>query len=210
VGFEALGGRTVHDRERWGGRLPPGQHEARGWPVLHYGSVPAIQLDTWRFRVGGRCEQPLELDWQALRSLPRHDVVADMHCVTRWSTFDNAWCGVRPADILALASPLADARFVLVHGAHGYTANLPIDVLFEGDVLLAHSHNDAPLSAEHGGPLRLVVPRLYAWKSVKWVEGFTLLAEDQPGFWERFAYHNHGDPWREQRYASGRVRTPAR
>lgn len=206
MGFEALGGRAARDREQYGDRLPPGQHAAKGWPVLSYGKVPAIDTADWRLRVDGLVKRELEMDWNEFLGLPQVERTNDVHCVTRWSLFDSAWGGVDVATILDIAGVQTGAAHAIVRGFGGYTANLPLEALQAEGVMLVHSRNGAPLTREHGGPVRLVVPQLYFWKSVKWVERITLLDQDRPGFWERFAYHNEGDPWREQRYAKGPVR----
>jgi DMSO/TMAO reductase YedYZ molybdopterin-dependent catalytic subunit len=186
---------------RAAGRLPPGQSLTEKWPVLHHGSVPQLDLARWELRVFGRVEAPLRLDWPALRALPVRCVTSDIHCVTTWSKFDCRWEGVAVGDLLARARPAPEARFVLVHAEHGFSANLPLEELVHPSALLAWSMNGEALSPEHGWPLRLVVPRLYFWKSVKWVRGFELLEQDQPGFWERNGYHMRGDPWREERHS---------
>lgn len=181
-------------------RLPPGQILTRKWPVLHSGSVPAIDTATWRFAVTGLVDRPLSLGWDEVTALPAKDTHCDIHCVTSWSRFDNRFTGIPVRNILALARPLPGARFVLVHAAPDYTTNLPLDDLDREENLLATHHDGVPLAAEHGGPIRLLVPHLYFWKSAKWVTGFELLAEDEPGFWEENGYHMLGDPWVEQRY----------
>jgi DMSO/TMAO reductase YedYZ molybdopterin-dependent catalytic subunit len=181
-------------------RLPPGQIITRKWPVLHYGTVPTVDLSTWRFKVGGALERPFELGWDALNALPKREVACDIHCVTRWSRYDNAFEGVAVSRLLAVARPLAVARFVLVHAEQGFTTNLPLADLERPANLLATTHGGEPLPPEHGGPVRLLVPHLYFWKSAKWVRGFELLADDYPGFWEQNGYHMRGDPWMEERY----------
>jgi DMSO/TMAO reductase YedYZ molybdopterin-dependent catalytic subunit len=181
-------------------RLPPGQVVTRKWPVLHYGTVPAVNPATWRFAVTGAVEQPLSLTWDDLLALPRTETLCDIHCVTRWSRYDNVFEGVPVQAVLARARPLAGAGYVLVHAEQSYTTNLPLGDLDRPGNLLALSHNGEPLTPEHGGPVRLLVPHLYLWKSAKWVTGFELLEEDDPGFWERNGYHMRGDPWREERY----------
>lgn len=186
--------------EASGSRLPPGQVETRKWPVLTYGEVPRIDLPDWRFRLFGRVGRERELTWEEFSSLPRVEVISDIHCVTRWSRFDNRWEGVAAEAILRLAEPLPSARFVLVHALGDYTTNLPLEALQEKDALFADRHDGQPLPAEHGGPLRLVVPRLYFWKSAKWVCGLEFLDRDRAGFWERNGYHLHGDPWKEERH----------
>ena len=204
----ALFGRDGNRRElenlaRREGRLPPGQSLTLKWPVLHYGGVPVFDPATWDFKISGEVEEPLRLTCEEFRALPQTEVVSDFHCVTRWSRLDNHWRGVLFTDVLKLVKPKPGAQFALMLAEEGYTANVPLADLQQPDVLFAFEHDGAPLPAEHGGPLRLVVPHLYGWKSVKWVRGFLLLDQERLGFWERNGYHAYGDPWREQRY-SGR------
>ncbi len=181
-------------------RLPPGQIETRKWPVLHYGMVPTVDLERWQFRITGAVDQPLTLDWQELLALPRQETACDIHCVTRWSRYDNVFEGVPVSLLLRRAGVRPDARFVLVHAEQGFTTNLPLADLDRPENLLALRHNGEPLTPEHGGPVRLLVPHLYFWKSAKWVKGFEVLEEDYPGFWEQNGYHMRGDPWGEERY----------
>ena len=181
-------------------RLPPGQIETRKWPVLHYGMVPAVDLDTWRFKVTGAVDHPFELDWRELQALPHQETECDIHCVTRWSRYDNVFEGVPVSSLLRRAGPRPEARFALVHAEQGYTSNLPLADLDRPGNLLALRHNGEPLPPEHGGPVRLLVPHLYFWKSAKWVKGLELLEEDYPGFWEQNGYHMRGDPWAQERY----------
>ena len=181
-------------------RLPPGQIETRKWPVLHYGPVPMVDRERWRFTVTGAVEHPVTLDWAELQALPRQETVCDIHCVTRWSRYDNVFAGVPVSLLLRRAGVRADARFALVHAEQGFTTNLPLEDLDRPANLLALSHNGEPLTPEHGGPVRLLVPHLYFWKSAKWVTGLELLEEDYPGFWEQNGYHMRGDPWAEERY----------
>jgi DMSO/TMAO reductase YedYZ molybdopterin-dependent catalytic subunit len=181
-------------------RLPPGQIVTRKWPVLHYGSVPRVDLTRWRFDVRGAVDHPLSLGWDELLALPRRETVCDIHCVTRWSRYDNVFEGVAVQELLARAGVRPEARYVLVHAEQEYTTNLPLADLDRPENLLALSHNGEPLTPEHGGPVRLLVPHLYLWKSAKWVTGFEVLEEDDPGFWEQNGYHMRGDPWREERY----------
>ncbi len=204
----ALLGRDGNHKElenlaRREGRLPPGQSLTLKWPVLHYGGVPVFDPATWDFKISGEVDEPLRLTWEEFRALPQTEVVSDFHCVTRWSRLDNHWRGVLFTDVLKLVKPKPGAQFALMLAEEGYTANVPLADLQQPDVLFAFEHDGAPLPAEHGGPLRLVVPHLYGWKSVKWVRGFLLLDQERLGFWERNGYHAYGDPWREQRY-SGR------
>ena len=182
-------------------RLPPGQVKTEKWSVLHYGSVPNVDLATWSLQVDGRVEQPLRWTWDAFKSLPRVQVFSDIHCVTRWSRYDNLWEGVAIREVLRLAKPTAAATHVVVHAEQGFTTNLPLKELDQDDVLLADTHDGQPLTPEHGWPLRLVVPRRYFWKSAKWVTRIELVDRDAPGFWERNGYHNEADPWREERYS---------
>ncbi len=181
-------------------RLPPGQIETRKWPVLHYGLVPSVDLDRWRFTIGGAVEREVSLTWPELLALPRQETVCDIHCVTRWSRYDNVFEGVPVRGLLERAAPRPEARFVLVHAEQGFTTNLPLEDLDRPANLLALTHSGEPLTPEHGGPVRLLVPHLYFWKSAKWVTGFELLEEDYPGFWEQNGYHMRGDPWREERH----------
>jgi len=182
------------------GRLPPRQALTLKWPVLHYGSVPRFDAARWDFRVMGEVEHPLRFTWQEFNQLPRTKVVSDFHCVTRWSRFDNLWEGVALREILRRARPKPAAQYVLAHGEQGYTANVPLADLDRDDVLFATHHDGEPLSPEHGYPLRLIVPQLYGWKSVKWVRALEFFDHEVLGFWEQNGYHRRGDPWKEQRY----------
>jgi DMSO/TMAO reductase YedYZ molybdopterin-dependent catalytic subunit len=182
-------------------RLPPNQARTRKWPVLDAHGPPRIDPGAWSLGVSGLVKFDLTFDWKRFRELPRVKVFADMHCVTRWSRLGNVWEGVAASEILKRAEALPEARFVVVHGYdHGFTTNLPLEALASEDVLLADTHDGRPISLEHGGPLRLVVPKLYAWKSAKWVKRIELVSEDEPGFWERAGYHDVGDPWKEERF----------
>jgi DMSO/TMAO reductase YedYZ molybdopterin-dependent catalytic subunit len=188
---------------REAGRLPPGQSLTLKWPVLHAGSVPTFDPSKWDFRIRGLVEQPLRLSWREFSSLPMREVIADMHCVTRWSRFDVRWEGVPFTEIASLAHLRPEAHYAMVLAEYGYTSNVPLDDLMRPTTLFALKHNGEPLPADHGYPVRLVVPHLYAWKSVKWVRGVEFLEHDAPGFWEQNGYHLYGDPFREQRYSSG-------
>ncbi|HLQ52382.1 MAG TPA: sulfite oxidase-like oxidoreductase [Terriglobales bacterium] len=184
------------------GRLPPGQSLTLKWPVLHYGSVPEFNPAAWDFRVWGAVEKPLRLTWNEFSGLPKILTNSDFHCVTRWSRFNNTWDGVAFTEILKLVQPKSAAQFVLVHAEQGYTANVPLVDLRHDNVLFATHHDGQPLAPDHGYPLRLIVPHLYAWKSVKWVRGLEFIELDTAGFWEQNGYHMHGDPWKEQRHSS--------
>jgi DMSO/TMAO reductase YedYZ molybdopterin-dependent catalytic subunit len=181
-------------------RLPPGQYLTEKWPVLQASTVPSIDLATWDFTVSGLVEEPLRLTWEQLLALPAEEVTVDIHCVTRWSRFDTSFRGVRWRELAALARPQAPARFAIARAEQGYTANLPLEALEADDALIAYEADGAPLTPDHGWPLRLVVPSRYFWKSAKWLRGIELRSTDQPGFWERYGYHNDADPWREERY----------
>ncbi len=182
------------------GRVPPGQHLTPGWPVLHVGSMPSAEPARWRFVVTGLVEQRIALAWDELRALPSVTVTSDFHCVTGWSRLDNTWEGVRVSTLLERAGVRPQATHAIVTGHPAYSANLPLDVLRADNVLLAWSHDGAPLPPAHGGPLRLLVPARYGWKSVKWAFELRLIPRDVPGYWEERGYHNTADPWREQRF----------
>ena len=182
-------------------RIPPGNHLVKSWPVLHYGPVPAFDEAAWDFKVFGECEEPFTLTYEELKALPTVDVTADMHCVTTWSTLDNTWHGVRFRDLAERAKPNADANWVIAHCEHGYTSNLSLEAMMDDDVLIAWAHNGEDLAPEHGFPLRLVVPKRYAWKSAKWLRGLEFQKHNVRGFWEVRGYHIHADPWPEERYS---------
>jgi DMSO/TMAO reductase YedYZ molybdopterin-dependent catalytic subunit len=181
-------------------RLPPGQYLTEKWPVLHAGSVPKTDLASWDFTVSGEVEQPLRLTWEELTALPATEIKLDIHCVTRWSRFDTGFKGVHWREFAALADPKPGARFVVAQAEQGFTANVPLAALEDENALVAYEADGEPLTPEHGWPLRLVVPSKYFWKSAKWLRGLELLDHDQPGFWERYGYHNEADYWKEERY----------
>ena len=181
-------------------RLPPGQVLTQKWPVLHYQHVPRVDTGTWRLQVTGHVDTPLSLSWAELLALPQRDVLCDMHCVTRWSRYDNTFRGVPVREILRLAGKRTDAEAAMIHGAEGYTTNLPMSDLDRDENLVATHWNGEPLTEEHGGPVRLLVPHLYLWKSAKWVTGIEVLEYDEPGFWEENGYHMRGEPWLEERF----------
>jgi DMSO/TMAO reductase YedYZ molybdopterin-dependent catalytic subunit len=182
-------------------RIPPGQSRTKKWPVLDAGGPPRIDLDGWKLSVRGMVAEPVEWTWREFTQLPRVRVFADFHCVTRWSRLGNVWEGVSTREILARAGgPRPEAAFVLAHGSdEGFSTNVPLAEFLAEDALVAITHDGEPLTLDHGGPARLIVPRLYAWKSAKWLESIELLPRDQAGFWESCGYHMHGDPWKEQR-----------
>ncbi len=192
--------RTKEDREDGRKRLPPGQRLTDGWPVLHYGSIPQIDLVEWRLQIFGLVEQEVTLTWDELKALPQTSAHNDIHCVTTWSKFDNDWEGVSFQDIFNVVRVKPEARYVVFHSYGGYTTNVPLDEIQGRENMLAHTHNGEPLTLEHGWPLRSLVPELYLWKSAKWIRGIEFVAQDRPGFWEMYGYHMHGDPWKEERY----------
>ena len=178
-------------------RLPPGQSRTKKWPVLDAHGTPDVDLETWRFEVGGLVENPQSWSLDEFLQLPSVKVYADFHCVTRWSRLDNVWGGVPARELARIVGVRAEARFVVASAYDfGWTTNLPVEYFMAEDSLLAWSHDGEPIPAEHGGPVRLVVPQLYAWKSAKWIKGLTFLAEDAAGFWEEGGYHMRGVPWR--------------
>jgi DMSO/TMAO reductase YedYZ molybdopterin-dependent catalytic subunit len=193
-----LGGPKVSEEQKK--RIPPGQYVTQKWPVLHYGSVPSTEFATWNLRVWGEVENPFSITWDEFRHMPRKKVHADIHCVTRWSRLDTDWEGVPIQHILERAKLKPTAHFVLAHCEQGYTANLPLEVLDDDDVMLADVADGVPLTPEHGYPLRLLAPKRYFWKSAKWIRGLQFLPQDQLGFWERYGYNNNADPWKEERF----------
>jgi DMSO/TMAO reductase YedYZ molybdopterin-dependent catalytic subunit len=198
--FERLFGNREQDPVV-AGRIPPGQYRTEKFPVLHYGSVPHTDLATWDFRVWGEVDSPFTLTWDEFKKLPRKTVGTDIHCVTRWSKLDTTWEGVPIQTILERAAVRPAATHVVSHAEQGYTANLPLSVLDDDDVLLADTFDGKPLELEHGYPLRLLVPKKYFWKSSKWIRGLEFLDHDQLGFWERYGYNNSADPWLEERFS---------
>jgi DMSO/TMAO reductase YedYZ molybdopterin-dependent catalytic subunit len=193
--------RDREDEMRAAGRLPPGQSLTLKWPVLHQGPIPRFDPKTWDFQIFGLVEQPLKLSWGEFSHLPQVEVLADMHCVTRWSKFDNHWGGLLATELISHVKLRSEARHVMVHAEYNYTANLPLSDFLRPTTIFALRHDSEPLTYEHGYPVRLMVPNLYAWKSVKWVRGIEFLDSEQPGFWEQNGYHIYGDPFKEQRYS---------
>ena len=182
-------------------RLPHGQVLTKKWPVLTYGETPSVDHKTWTFRCFGLVEEPVSWTWQEFLQLPRVEVTSDVHCVTRWSRFDNRWEGVAVSEILRRVSVRPEAAAVMAHSEGGYTTNIPLADLRDDSALLVLKHDGQDLPAEHGGPCRLLVPKLYFWKSAKWIRAFEFLGVNAPGFWEENGYHLRADPWKEERYA---------
>jgi DMSO/TMAO reductase YedYZ molybdopterin-dependent catalytic subunit len=182
-------------------RLPPGQVRTDKWPVLHYGSIPQVDLGAWDLRVFGMVERPARWTWSQFQGLPQVTVRSDIHCVTRWSRFDNEWRGVSFAEVMRQVGVKPEAGFAIIHAEQGFTTNLALAELIKDDVLFAWQHDGADLTPEHGWPLRLVVPKRYFWKSAKWVRSVELADRDRPGFWEQNGYHNEADPWSEERFS---------
>ena len=192
------------DTQRGGAeqRTPPGQVLTAKWPVLHYGKVPKVdpRAPDWRLRVFGLVENEYELTYDEIRAIPAIDVLCDMHCVTHWSRLNNTFTGVPLKTIIERAKPQANARFVMCHSEAGFTVNVPLAEFTQDDCLLAYAWDGSDITPEHGWPLRGLVPRLYLWKSAKWIRGIELRAADAPGFWEQNGYHMHGNPWKEERF----------
>jgi DMSO/TMAO reductase YedYZ molybdopterin-dependent catalytic subunit len=181
-------------------RLPPGQRLVTNWPVLDLGVQPHVPREAWTLTIDGAVANPVTLDWKAFFALPQTEDVSDIHCVTQWSRYDNRWQGVATSVLLDLVKPLPSAAHVIFHSYDGYTTNVRLEHFAEDDCLLAHTHDGQPIAREHGGPVRVVIPRYYFWKSAKWIKRIEFSAVDKPGFWEVRGYHNVGDPWTEERY----------
>ena len=198
--FRSKAEQKVRDAGYDAARLPPGQYLTEKWPVLHAGSVPSTDLAGWDLRVFGQVESELRLTWDELTALSASETTQDIHCVTRWSRFDMRFRGVHWRELARLVEPKPTAHFVVAHAEQGFTANVPISYLEDENALLAYEANGEALTPDHGWPLRLVIPGKYFWKSAKWLRAIELRSIDQPGFWERYGYHNDADPWQEQRY----------
>lgn len=181
-------------------KVPPGQYATEKFPVLTFGNSQTIDTKDWSLEISGLVQNQLTLDWNQFTDLEKITVNSPFHCVTQWSRMENKWEGVSFKKLVQLAKPKPEAKYVMIHCYGEYTTNLSVDILIDTDVLLAYRHDDAPLPAEHGGPVRLVVPKLYGWKSAKWIKGLEFLSENSPGFWEKRGYHMDGDPWKEQRF----------
>ncbi len=193
-----LTGRTARPEQQ---RLPPGQHLTRDWPTLDLGLTPEISHERWHLDVYGAIENPLFWSFAEFSARARTPVTSDIHCVTTWSRYDNQWIGLPTRELLEACRPRENAHFVVLHSYDGYTTNLSLEDFAAEDALLAHSWSGQPLTADHGGPVRLVVPHLYFWKSAKWLQAIEFLEKDAPGYWEVRGYHNRGDSWLEQRYS---------
>lgn len=209
-------GAIISSDTRRGNRVPPGQSRTRKWPVLHAAEVPEVSIESWRLRVFGLVEKPFSLTWESFRSLPRVQVFGDMHCVTRWSRLGNLWEGVSTSEIIARAGVAPEANFVLLHGYDqpdgqtDWSTNLPLPEFAAADALLADTHDGELIDLDHGGPVRAMIPRLFAWKSAKWLKAIEFVAADQPGYWEKLGYHELGDPWvvDDQHIDGQRFQTP--
>ena len=182
-------------------RLPPGQILTTGWPVLHAGSVPYVSKETWNLKIHGEVENELNLSYRQLLELKKTEQICDIHCVTSWSKYDVKWEGVRFSDLMELAKPTEKAHFAIFECEQGFTTNLPLDVLYDDDVIVAYRTQGKELPPEHGGPVRMLVPKRYFYKSAKWLRGIKLSEFDEPGFWEIRGYSNSADPWNQERYA---------
>ena len=182
------------------GRLPPGQSLTLKFPVLHYGPVPTYDLNAWNLRAFGLVDEERMWSWGDVLHMPMKSITTDIHCVTRWSKFDTVWEGVPFSEFMKIAGVKPEAKFVIAHCEYGFTANVPIETLMDGNALLAIKFDNKPIEAEHGYPMRLLTPKKYFWKSAKWLRALEFTKTDRPGFWEQAGYHNEADPWKEQRF----------
>ena len=182
-------------------RVPPGQYIVRDFPVLSAGPTPRTPLDQWTFMIQGLVREPVKWTWGEFLQLPSQEFIRDIHCVTKWSKLDTRWQGVTVDTLFEHVELDPKAKYVTAFCDGGYTTNVPLADLVNGQAFVGYKYDGTPLAPEHGGPARLVVPHLYFWKSAKWVRGLHLMAEDRPGFWEGLGYHNRGDPWKEERYS---------
>jgi DMSO/TMAO reductase YedYZ molybdopterin-dependent catalytic subunit len=189
------------ERDMGVGRLPPGQVLTQKFPVLTYGGTPRIDLNRWRFQVWGLVDEDKEWTWEEFLALPHKTQTCDIHCVTRWSKLDTTWEGIPFTEVYSLLKLKPEAKFVMIHSYGGYTTNMTLEEMLDDDVMFAFNYEGQPLEPEHGGPVRLLVPKLYFWKSAKWVRGLEFLPENRTGFWEMYGYHMHGDPWTEERFS---------
>ena len=198
--LKKFGRTTKINQDQKGIEAPPGQFVTEKFPVLTYGSIPKIDMDTWQFRVFGLVDEEVTLDWRKFNDVGKLTIDAEFHCVTQWSKLQNTWEGVPFNDLAKLVKPRPEAKFVMIHCYGGYTTNLPLDVVADDDVLFAYKHDGEPLTPDHGGPLRFIVPKRYGWKSAKWANGMEFMDKNVPGFWETRGYHMDGDPWKEERF----------
>jgi DMSO/TMAO reductase YedYZ molybdopterin-dependent catalytic subunit len=182
-------------------RLPPGQYLTQGWPVLHYGGIPRIDMPTWELKVWGAVEAEKTFTWDAMNAMPMSEMFNDIHCVTRWSKFDNTWYGIPVLEFMKNIELKPEAEYVMAHSYGGYTTNIPLEEFLDERNMFAVKHSGNALTVDHGYPMRLVIPELYLWKSAKWISGLEFLPRDKRGFWEQYGYHNHGDPWLEERFS---------
>jgi len=182
-------------------QVPPGQHVSKNWPVLDLGFKPEISTAAWKLTLDGAVEQSVTLDWAAFNALPQVEDESDFHCVTTWSLLDSRWKGVSFSTLAALVQPKASAGFVMAYAADGYTTNVSLEEAMKDDVLLVHTWNGAPLPREHGGPVRMITPQLYAWKGAKWINRLEFMTANKRGFWEERGYSNTAHPWRDDRYS---------
>ena len=182
--------------------IPPGQFVTAKFPVLSCSSTPQLDMKKWQFRIFGDVENEVSLTWEQFASLPSTKITADFHCVTHWSRLANIWEGVLFLDLIRLTNPQPKTQFIMIHSYGGYTTNMLLETLWDGDVIFAHHHDGNPLEPDHGRPLRLVVPKRYGWKSAKWVNGIEFMSHNRPGFWEIQGYSNNADPWKEERFWS--------
>jgi DMSO/TMAO reductase YedYZ molybdopterin-dependent catalytic subunit len=192
---------TGHTGDPTRERLPPGQREVKNWPVLDLGVQPEVSTAQWKLVIDGMVENPITWTWADFMAQPQARRVTDIHCVTSWSRYDNLWDGVSAQHLLSIVKPKPEAKFVVQHSYEGYTTNVPLELFSDEETLLARSWDGKPLTREHGGPVRLVLPKLYFWKSAKWLKRLEFINRDRPGYWEERGYHSHGDPWLEQRYS---------
>jgi len=181
-------------------RIPAGQYETEKFPVLTYGPTPRIETKDWTLELFGEVEQKVTLNWEQFMGLPKIELFSDFHCVTAWSRLNNTWEGVQFKEILKLVKIKPSAYHVMQHSYGGYTTNVTLEVMMGDDVIFAYTWNGEPLPIDHGGPVRVIIPKRYAWKSAKWIRGIEFLSQDRPGFWERNGYSNTADQWKEERY----------
>ncbi len=198
VGF--LNRRDHEQQVKKEGRLPPGQSLTEKFPVLTYGPTPPFDPATWDLRVFGSVEKEMRWNWEEFQKLPTKTITTDIHCVTRWSKFDTVWEGVAFKDFVNLFGLKPETRFVIAHCEYGYTTNTPLEAMLDDDVLLAYKYDGKPIEPDHGWPVRTLVPKLYLWKSAKFLRGLEFSPVDKPGFWENAGYHNNGDPFKEERF----------